>query len=559
MPKISGKLRWRLRDSTTWRGLRPLVAAGATGMIFTGGFHDARAFTVYDGSSHGNNLIVRLDVTTSYSNIFRVGNPSAVLTSSTGNPNGNDGDLNFQHGLVSNLFEIVPVLDVTDGNYGAHVSGEAYLNTSYLGTNQNDQPSTNNAYTIAKNTDFTSATRNIEGENAQFLDAFVYGSQHFGANDQQTVTLKVGRQTLLWGQSLFFSQNGIAGGQAPINLLTEENIPNAQTQQVIEPLGQAVLTYQPNQFLTFQGYYQFEWEPDTVQSVGAYFSSADYLGAGSQRYIVAPGVYAFHSKDRTPPKNNGSFGLSVQATLGNYDVGLYALRYDSHAPEEGVLTIGTPGPTPNGYSIGTYHIIYPCDIQLYGASLSTTVGAVNLAGEVSGRRNMPLLSLPGIVTPLTPVGANNDPTYAVGNTIAGQISAIYVSPSLPFDPGGITFLSEVAGNHVVSVTANKSELDPGLTPTAAQLAIVATPTYYSVLPNLDLNFPVGLFYNFYGRSEVNLDEDHGTGTLSLGVSATYLNTWTATLTYTDFLGAPSVAFNTLADRNYVEFNVQHTF
>jgi len=212
----------------------------------------AHAVSLYDGSQYGNSLEINLATTFSYTGIARTGSPSARLT---GNLNGNDGDLNFAHGLVSNLFEVLPILDIRDGDFGAHFSGDAYLNPDYLMGNENHSPGTNNPISIGKDSDFTSATRNVEGENAQVLDAFAYGAVHFG-NDQAFI-LKVGRQTLLWGQSLFLANNGIAAGMAPFDVITSDNNPTAQTQQLILPTGQVVATYQPNELLTLQGYYQF--------------------------------------------------------------------------------------------------------------------------------------------------------------------------------------------------------------------------------------------------------------------------------------------------------------
>ena len=83
----------------------------------------------------------------------------------------------------------------------------------------------------------------------------------------QEISLKVGRQTLLWGQSLLFASDGISAGQAPIDIQVAQTTPNAQAQQVFLPVGQVVLTYQPNETYTIQGYYQFEWEPDNFQGV----------------------------------------------------------------------------------------------------------------------------------------------------------------------------------------------------------------------------------------------------------------------------------------------------
>lgn len=183
----------------------------------------AHAMELYNGSAHDNDLMINLDITANYSGLYRVGSPSSVLVSGKTNPNGNDGDANFRHGLVGNTFELLPVLDIRDDNFGMHFSGDYYINTVFLQTNQNNQPASVNPI-VAKNTDFVSETRQANGMTGQMLDAFIYDSWDFGKAQQ--LTLKAGKQTLYWGQSLFFGQNGIAGGQAPVDAITAQNLVN---------------------------------------------------------------------------------------------------------------------------------------------------------------------------------------------------------------------------------------------------------------------------------------------------------------------------------------------
>jgi hypothetical protein len=529
-----------------------LLLGGAAGALVLAAPQPAAAFNLYSGSYDGQALQINLDTTLEYSNVYRVNDPSAILTN---NINGDEGDRDFRHGFVDNTFDALPVFDLKYGDYGVHVSGEFFVDTSYLDKNQNNSPSSFNPISTNSNNDFTSATRNVNGLNAVLLDAFGYGSKYFGANDSQEITVKVGRQTLLWGQSLFFAGNGIAAGQAPLDIIKAESLPNAEAQQIFLPIGQAVVTYQPNQTVTLQGYYQFEWAPDTFQGVGAYFSSTDVLDKGGQRLLVAPGVGFYRVKDNRPPINNGEFGGSVQLTLGNYDLGFYGLRYDAKAPELylGPATYGQPLT-----SIGSYYLVYPRDIQIYGSALSTTVGPVNVAGEISGRRNMPLVSGAAFETSY-PGSANAGALYAKGSTMAAQASFIYVSPGIPLDPGGVTFDGEVAMNHVISVDQNKSELTVGRQATAAAAEVVATPAYFEVFPNTELEFPIGLTYDFLGRSEIDQTMNHGTGSFSFGVTAVYRTTWTAGLTYHDYFGKADVNLNPLADRGYLSFNMEHTF
>jgi len=547
------------RASANWLKSRLLsgvpgsvLALGAAGFVTFAAPQHARAFNLYSGTFADQNLEINLETTVQYSTFYRVNDPSAILLN---NVNGNEGDDDFRHGIVDNTFDVLPVFDLKTGNFGAHVSGEFYLDTPYLEKNQNNSPFTFNPYSTSDNRSFTTATRNINGENAVLLDAFVYDGVNFGAGGDQTLTVKFGRQTLLWGQSLFFASNGISAGQAPLDIIKAESLPNAQAQQIFLPVGQAVVTYQPNDWLTLQAYYQFEWEHDTFQGVGAYFNSSDVLDKGGQRIIVGPGLYLYRVKDLSPPIENGQFGASVQATVGEYDLGLFALRYDSKAPElyDGpAASGGGPG------NVGSYWLVYPRDIQIYGTSFSTDVGAANVAGEISARRNMNLVAA-GFGGSAYPGSANAGALYPVGTTLAGQASAIYVSPGVPFVPGGISYDGEVAFNHVISVDSEKALLAPGRQATAAAAEIVITPNYYSVLPKLDLSFPIGITYDFLGRSEVDGSMNHGTGAFTVGISATYRTTWIAAITYKDYLGKADTSLNPLADRGYLNLNIQHTF
>ncbi len=531
-----------------------LTAAGGLMLAMTPAAH---ALQLYNGAASGNNLRISLDITASYTGLYRVGQPSAILVSGASNPNANDGDANLRHGIVGNTFDVLPVLDIKDGTFGMHFSGEYFINTVYLQGNQNNQADTVNPI-VAKNTDFASETRNSNGMNGRMLDAFMYDSWKFDGG--QEFILKAGQQTLFWGQSLF-SGDGISGGQAPIDTIQAQNLVNPEAQQIFLPVGQIVATYQPNSTYTFQGYYQYQWEPDTFQGVGSYFSESDVTGPGGYRLILGPGLYLNRTKDLAPESQNGQFGLSVQAQYGNYDVGLYTLRYDAKTP--GLATNITVGPSGVG---GTYTVIYPRDIWLYGASVSTTVGATNIAGELSLRTHDPLVgTAPPQINTSYFGNANSDPYYPVGNVVTGLANFIYGSPSLKYVPGGITLLGEVEWENVIRVTANKAQLAPGRSSQAASFNVEIEPSYFEVLPNLELQFPVSLSYNFAGNSQAQVAMNHGTGSYTMSIVATYRENWSASLNYVGYFGRPGT--NPLApqtavlpvDRSYLSLNLQHTF
>jgi hypothetical protein len=565
--------------TTELRFVRRPLPTGATRLktFLLMGFAVAAAST-FPRISHaaqlysGDALEINLDTTFEYSNDFRVNGVSANVSDkylNVNSQNSNDGDQDFQHGMTSNRFEVTPVLEIKDGNFGIHISGETYIDTAYLQRNTNDSPDTINSF-VTSNRNFAPSTVAVDGRNAQLLDAFAYDSKSFGAEDGQTITVKVGRQTLLWGQSLFFTNNGIAAGQAPIDINNALTLANPQASQVFLPVGQVVGTYQPNQWLTLQGYYQFEWRPDQFSGVGSYYSALDFFGPGADRLISAlvptPSgnlpVYLTTGHQATPGGGNGQFGLSAQFQLGNFDFGFYGLRFDAQSPEFYVYPAAVPTAGPAGLDVGRYDPVHQKDIQIYGTSLSTTVGPVNVAGELSGRMHQDFFSSPVVFLP--GMNENSKPGYAYGSTLNGQISAIYLTPGLPLMPGGAAILGEVEANRVLSVT-NKQELVPGRTADAIGIDVSFTPTYYEVLPNLDVNIPISMVWYPTGRSQFDNTMNAGTGVLDIGVTGTFRTVWQSGISYKDYLGSttPFVATGAskqpLADRGNVSFYIQRTF
>ena len=527
----------------------------------------AHAFQLYDGTTHGNNWEVNLNITTTYSGAIRVAHPSQLIINGAIDANGNDGDANLNRGVVDNNFEILPVLDIKNGSFGVHISGEYFVNTVYLTQTKNNQQSTVNPITLPQN--YASQTKLNNGYTGRLLDAFVYDSWAFGHGQQ--FTLKAGQQTLFWGQALF-STNGISGGQAPIDAVQAQSFanPNPQAQSIFVPVGQIVATYQPDQTYTFQGYYQYQWVPTAQQGVGSYWSTTDISGPAGYRLIAAQAggntYFLLHGEDLTPPSQNGQFGLSAQAQYGNYDAGLFMLRYDSKTGEFYQNAPTALVPTPGGYGVGSFKYVYPRDIWLYGTSVSTTIGATNVAGEVSVRTHMPLVGSAAAGTQTSPDDGNasNNPLYPVGNVMVGLINAIYGSPALRFDPGGVTVTGEMEWDNVFRVTQNPQLLAPGRSQQDFTLNLGVTPAYFEVLPNLELEFPLSLSWVVAGNSQVWITNNKGTGSYSMGVTAIYKENWDASLIYAGYFGTPGgnpsvPGVNSTVDRGYVALSLSHTF
>jgi hypothetical protein len=541
------------------RSLRRIFLAGIAIPAVVGFSAAARA----ENFTLNNGVEINFDNTVQYSVLGRAAPESSYFANE---PNNNDGDNNLRSGIVSNRFDLITKLDVKYDNFGFDVSADSFYDTVYNQKTQNHDTLTYNPATQPADK-FTSATQTQDGRNIELRNLFVYGSQNV---DGVPVTLRVGRLVNIFGESLFFANNGVAYGTSPIDINRAVSVPNTQAKDLFLPVGQALLTIQPTDSISISAYYMFEWEKYLFIPSGSYFSPVDVLDAGGQRIIAfpatkfSPGGYFYRGADESGA-DTGQYGIAVHydPTNSDYDLGFYALQYNDTEPQVYArpgagAPLFIPG-TPNALSLGTYNLVYPDHIQIYGVSGSTTYGATNFAGEVSVRTNEPLESS---VTVLPGQNANNSnhPLYATGNTLHYQASAIYLGSATPLWQGS-SWLTEIAGDNLLGFDKNRANFNRSFRHMAIGFRTLFTADYFHVLPALDVSVPVGLGWNFMGLAPDtsgfnNYGIDRG-GDITIGVSATYKNVWTGGISYTRFIAPPGR--DGFADRDFAEFNIERTF
>lgn len=506
---------------------------------------------------------VRWDNTIKMSGAYRLANPSnnqtAVFTAK--NPLGlnlDDGDRNFRKGIVSERLDIFSELDFSYKNVGARVSGAAWYDAVYRRANDNDSPATSNVVGGPYN-EFTNSTRDLMGGYGEILDAFVYAKGDvFGS----PASMRLGRHTLLYGESLYFGSNGIAGAQSPIDVIKAVAVPNSQFKEFIRPEAQLSGQIQITENVALGGYYQFQWEENRLPPVGSYFSFSDLLDKGGQRTLNPfNGTTWFTRGADVKARNNGQFGVQVKVRTDDFgDFGLYAAKFHAKTPT-----------VYYHFDTGQYNLVYPEDIKVYGASYSSTAGPLQFSLEGSVRKNTPLMAPGGFVFGVSPDANNNtNPAYAVGSSAHLNVSGIYNLPRSPFWDGGF-LLAELAWNRLLSVDKNPSQLNPTSTRDASALWVSIQPQYFQIVSGVDLTVPISLTYGIDGKSAVNDFSPaaplHG-GSVSIGMVGTYRNNWTATLNYTHFYG-PSGQYldenftnsykNVWGDRDFLSFSLQTTF
>ena len=537
--------------------------AGAVGVLSLAMTNPTYAYeyTFEDG------VKIQFQNTFQYTLLERTSPVSSVFAN---NPNANDGDQNLAAGIVSNRVDLLSKFNISYEGFGFDASANSFYDSIY---NQNTQNHDANTYNPANEppTKFTSATEVQAGRDIQLRNLFVYGSSTVGG---VPITVRVGRLVNLFGESLLFAANGISYGNAPIDIERAVSVPNTQAKDLFLPVGQVNLTAQLTDSISTTIYYQFEWEKANFTPEGSFFSTADILDAGGQRIIAEQpgtpglppntGAYFYRGPDQSGA-DTGQFGIAIHYDpVGSpFDLGLYALQYNDSEPQVYVRPgAGAPSfilGTPNALKIGTYQLVYPDHIQIYGISGSTTYGPINFAGEISARTNEPLASS---VTVLPGQMANNinSPLYAIGNTLHYQTSAIYLGPATRLWDDS-TVLFEAAGDNLLGFTKNRQNFAATQRHMALGFRAVGQFTEYEVLPGLDLTPNMGLGWNFMGLAPDtlgfnNTGIDRG-GDLTIGLSFLYLAKWSGGVSYTNYIAPPSR--NPYADRDFVGFNVERTF
>ena len=520
---------------------------------------DASAFTFDSGIPE---LKTSWDTTIKYSNAFRLQDSQDNITvgPGTANPNSNldDGDRNFDTGLISNRLDLLSEFNLRYKSVGARLSGAAWYDQVYNESNDNDSPTTANPVSVDHD-HFTRDTEKLHGRKAELLDAFVYGTTNLG---ETRLTGRLGQFTQIYGESLFFGANGIASAQSTVDLVKLQSVPGSQFKEILMPTEQASVNWQLSNTVSFGAYYQFEWNPSRLPASGSYFNVGDFVGDGAES-VYFPTGRLLRQQD-IKARDDGQFGAQLKFSVEDWEFGLYAAKYHDKTP----IFYFRPAALIPGNN-DSYVNVYAEDIKVYGASFSTLIGEANVAGEISMRGDTPLTATGGVVVAGMRADNNSNAAYPIGDSLHAQLSMINIyGGSSVWDAAAL--VGEVAFNRRLKVKENADHLDPNATRDAYSLRFSFEPQYFQVMPGVDLQAPITVGYTPYGRSSVTplaFAPEHG-GDVTIGLKADYQKTWYASLSYTNFFGdgAPIVDADnnytykqTLKDRDFISFSIQRTF
>jgi len=546
------------------------LCAVVRGIAVLGGLSVAATSSMaFQFETDNPDVSARWDNTIKYSAAQRLNDPSPALTA---NVNNDDGNRNFSRGLISSRFDLLSEFDVVyKKNIGMRISAAAWSDSVY--NNPNFNPgllggAVPNQTSVAYN-QFTDATRNVHGTGSELLDAFVFGKFDLGGRG---ATVRVGRHSVLWGESLFLGGNAIAGAMMPVDVVKLLSVPGTQFKEAIRPVPMVSGQILINSNVSVGAYLQTTSSKSRTPAVGSYFSSADVAVDGAENMWVGPGVSVPRLADMNA-RDSGQGGLQLKVRGDEVDFGFYAIQFHSKTPQ----LVPTIGMTPGGPAPVGYYLAYHENVKAIGASVSKTFGDYNVAAELSFRDNQDLASTRGSdVSSFTSASATNNssnPAYAVGRTTHLNVSFIGNVPSTPLWKEA-TIAGEIAWNRVLKITKNAQAADPNGTRDGIALRAVIEPMYRQVLPGVDMSVPIGIGYAPRGSRPLVMNPSawipEGGGDISVGLNATYRDAWRFRVNYTHYFGdgrsfnemPPSNSYSwgqTLKDRDFISILASYSF
>ncbi|MDH3454012.1 MAG: DUF1302 domain-containing protein, partial [Desulfuromonadales bacterium] len=164
--------------------------------------------------------------------------------------NGDDGNLNYDDGdLISNAAKITSELALDYNNFGLFVRGSAFYDFE---AQDGDRA----------RTQLSDDVLDLVGKDAKLLDAYLWWN--FQAGDALG-QIRLGDQDLSWGESTFI-QNGI-NVINPFDV-SALRVPGAELKEGLVPVGMISASISPTENLTFEAFYQYDWEKVEIDPTG---------------------------------------------------------------------------------------------------------------------------------------------------------------------------------------------------------------------------------------------------------------------------------------------------
>lgn len=382
----------------------------------------AHAFQFSSGELQGS-----LDTTLSFGVSLRTEDPdSRIIGIANGGSaysvNADDGNLNYDTGIISSVAKITSELDLSfRDRLGAFFRGTAFYDFENENGNREKDPLRDEA-------------KDLVGSDADLLDAYLWTNFDLGA---LPVQLRVGEQVVSWGESTFIQNSINAINPVNVNAI---RLPGSELKEALLPEGLVWGSIGTSENTSLEAFYLYDWGETVIDPPGSYWSSNDFVGEGGERLMLGWGDVA-----------EGSF-LGVPRSKTNFadDSGQFGLAFRAYVPKL------------NGTEFGFFFMKYHSRLPIISARTGTLGGAME-AGLIGAQT-------PVIIGQVIAAGGN--PATATANAVAAGLD-----PTTAGTIAGASALGFAAGGAAGAVAAG------GKAGTAfATNAFSKTASYYTEYP-----------------------------------------------------------------------------
>ena len=293
------------------------------------------------------------DVTLSYGATYRVEDTDDALVGignggDSSDANADDGTLNYDRGLVSNMAAFNTELTLKYENFGVFVKTIGFYDWEQ---EEGDR----------EHRRFDERALDHIGSDVEVRDFFFSGKFSWGG---MPLHVRVGDQVINWGESTFVREgvdtinpvDGIAALQ-----------PARSRRDARVPQGMLWAAANVTETFSVEAFYQYDWQGVTLPAVGTFFSTNDLIGVSATGFAQLnggqftdlgtdldgafglpagtlgfdPAFQQIPERGREKPRDSGQFGVGILAITQGANAlkfGLHFVRYHSRLPLIGGLT-----------------------------------------------------------------------------------------------------------------------------------------------------------------------------------------------------------------------------
>ncbi|MEZ9368490.1 DUF1302 domain-containing protein [Shewanella sp. 10N.286.51.B2] len=567
---------------------------------------------------------------------------------------------------TSERFKGLHELSLEYKNFGLFVRGMYFYDTKLSdGDYDFNDPLTGKEFDPCED----SRASEVQCKDIRLLDAFVYGN--FDLNDgKNPLSVRVGNQVVSWGESTLIPHGIGVINAVDLNILNapgaelkeafrpqgmvwaslglSENLNiEAYYQYDWEPIWVPTpgSNFATNDFAGFGGYSQnaqlgFNSNPDInleflMSEYAALYGAASQVTDPDQLKAMAAYMVPYATKvaliqDEAEPADDGQYGIKLgyyAPNFGETEFGLYYMNYHSRRP----IISGTASDFSDDAIAGDFgkllasggeidrelmlsmetftkaQIVYPEDIQLYGASFNTLVGDTSVAGEVSHRIDEPLqiddveLLFAGMPQQLANAGKAPEldgvsqisgveagetidgfilsdttqaqftlthlfgPTWGTDNLVMlAEVGGVWIHDMPGFDelrlngPGTARSGGNPDMPGIIEALHDGPETNPFPTDFAWGYRLVAKADFNNVFAGVNMSPRVIFSHDVDGITpDPMFLFTEGRKSVAVGLNFDYRSRWGADVSYNSFFGGVGTT-NAMTDRDYVSFNVKYS-